>query len=79
MFGVDAMPWGLVLVSLINMLCGLCSVGFGVSGEPLEASGVRSSTPDPSGSLSIKMPTLVGIFTVWAPTDVGVLSEPAWL
>ena len=38
-------------------------MGFGVSGEPLEASGVRGSTQDPFGSLSVKMPPSGGVFT----------------
>ena len=38
-------------------------MSFGVSGEPLEASGVWSSTSDPFGSLSVKMPPEGGVFT----------------
>ena len=51
----------------------MCSVTFRVSGEPLEASGVRTSTPDPLGSLFIKMPPEGGVFTDRDPNGSRVL------
>ena len=63
MIGVDFMIWGFVFYAIVvHALLDVFRRFWGLRGTPLWLQGVLRSTPDPFGSLSVKMPPPGDVF-----------------